>query len=178
MGSERLMMKKLEVFFDYSCPYCLKGYYYLVELLPEYPELEVVWRLCEAHPRPEEGFGKHTDLCIQGAFFAAQKGVDMMAYHEKMFTFYHIDRADVEDANVLAQALSDLLDAGEFAEALSGGRYAKDLKAANAYAFEQSGVWVIPAFRMDGKKLDAAAGVGVTKEQLREFLNMSRQTAG
>lgn len=38
------------------------------------------------------------------------------------------------------------------------------------YAYEQSGVWAIPSYRMDGKKLDAREGVGVPKEQLKAFL--------
>jgi hypothetical protein len=31
-------------------------------------------------------------------------------------------------------------------------------------------VWVVPAFRMDGRKLDSVGGVGVTKAQLDAFM--------
>ena len=41
---------KLELFFDYICPYCYRGHRMFLELLPLYPGLEVVWR--PARPPP------------------------------------------------------------------------------------------------------------------------------
>lgn len=35
-------MPMLEVFFDYACPYCLRGHKYLFELLPQYPQIEII----------------------------------------------------------------------------------------------------------------------------------------
>jgi len=163
-------MTKLEVFFDYSCPFCRRGYNSFIELLPEYPEMTVVWCPCEAHPRPEKA-GRHSDLCIRGMFFAAENGVDLSKYHQRMFALYHDDKIDVEDIDILAEALKDLLDAHNFCQAINNGKYVKELQDANDYAYEQSGVWVLPAFRMDGRKLDAMAGAGVTKEQLKDFLD-------
>jgi len=43
------MIPKLEVFFDYACPYCQQGHESLLELLPQYPQVEIVWYPCEAH---------------------------------------------------------------------------------------------------------------------------------
>ncbi|MCL2851822.1 MAG: DsbA family protein [Defluviitaleaceae bacterium] len=167
-------MVKIEMFFDYACPFCLSGYNDLIELLPNYPDIEMVWHFCEARPRPEEGYGKHSDLCIQGMFFAAQSGVDLMLYHKKMFTLYHEDKIDVEDIDVLADSLGSLLDADGLRHALKSGKYAQNLHDANAYAYKESGVWVIPDFRMDSHRLVASAGVGITKKQLEDFLNLSR----
>jgi len=164
-------MAKLELFFDYSCPFCLKGYNSLAELLPEYPDIEVVWRPCEAHPRPESGFGKHSDLCIQGLFFAAESGVDLPSYHERTFACYHNSSTNVEDIEAFALSLEGLLDVESLRQALTSGKYNQALRDANAYAFEESGVWVIPSFRMNGYKLDAAAGIGVTKAQIKSFLD-------
>ncbi|MDR1669694.1 MAG: DsbA family protein, partial [Oscillospiraceae bacterium] len=48
-----IVLRKLEVFFDYACPYCRRGHEDLTALLPKHPDIEVVWRPCEAHPRPE-----------------------------------------------------------------------------------------------------------------------------
>ena len=56
---------KLELFFDYICPYCYRGHRMFLELLPLYPGLEVVWRPCESHPRPENTY-RHSDMAIQG----------------------------------------------------------------------------------------------------------------
>ena len=46
----------------------------------------------------------------------------------------------------------------------------KAVPAANCYAYAQSGVWAVPAYRMEGRKLDSLEGVGITKAQLEAFL--------
>lgn len=44
---------KLEMFFDYLCPYCYLTFHEFKEILPDYPRLSVIWRPCEVRPRPE-----------------------------------------------------------------------------------------------------------------------------
>jgi len=162
-------MRRLEVFYDFVCPYCLIGHEYLKELLPQHPDIEVVWRPCEAHPRPEH-YGLHSDLCIQGFFFAVGQGVDLWEYNERMYNASLKERVNIEDPEVVAGHVHGLLDPNDFLKALYSGNYEKAVTAANEYAFEQSGVWVVPAFRMDGRKLDSVEDVGVTRQQLSEFL--------
>ena len=162
-------MRQLEVFFDYICPYCLKGHEYLKELLPLYTDIEVIWRPCEAHPRPER-YGLHSDLCIQGLFYALDKGADIWDYHERMYNAAVKARVNIEDPEVVAGHAHGLLDATEFFDILQSGKYSKSVSDANDYAYEQSDVWAVPAYRMDGRKLDSVEGVGVTKAQLSAFL--------
>ena len=162
-------MPKLEVFFDYACPYCLKGHEYLKELLPEYPDVMVVWRPCEAHPRPET-FGLHSDLCIQGLFFVLDQGVDVWEYHDRMFRAALKDRANIEDPDVIAGRMHGLLEPDALLKAIYSGKYEGAVAEANDYAYERSGVWAVPSYRMDGRKLDSIENVGVTKRQLADFL--------
>ena len=61
----------LEVFFDYACPYCQLGHQNLLALLPRHPGLEILWRPCEAHPRPEPA-RIHSDLAIQGMYLVQE----------------------------------------------------------------------------------------------------------
>lgn len=166
-------MPKLEFFFDYSCPYCLKGYNLLLELLPDFPGLEVEWFPCEAHPRPET-YGPHSDLCIEGMYFAKEAGADLWAYHDRMYRLALGDRVNIEDADTLARHVGDLLDADAFRAALLEHRYARQVVEGNAYAYEQNGVWAVPSYRMDGRKLDARENVGVSTTQLRGFLREVR----
>ena len=58
--------------------------------------------------------------------------------------------------------------------ALHSGKYEKAVVDANDYAYEQSGVWIVPAYRIGGKKLDSIEDIGVTKNQLAEL--MTRKT--
>lgn len=150
-------MRHLDVFFDYACPYCLRAHGHLKELLPAYPQVEVRWHPCESHPRPER-YGPHSDFCIQGHFFAAAHGVDVSAYHYRVYRAIWKDRVDVEDIDALSRCVADLLDADAFRDA-------------NALAYDRSGVWVVPAYRLDGRNLDPGEDVGVSKEQLRRFLD-------
>ena len=169
-------MRKLEVFFDYVCPYCFRGYGYLKELLPNHQDIEIVWRPCEVHPRPES-YGLHSDLCIQGLFYAMEQGADVWKYHEIMFRAALKDSVDIEDPEVVASRVHTLLDPEAFLKTLHSGIYEKTASDANDYAYERSGVWVMPAFRMDGRKLDSIGGVGVTKKQLNDFLAGRQQEA-
>jgi predicted DsbA family dithiol-disulfide isomerase len=162
-------MAKLEVFFDYTCPYCFRGHKYLTELLPSYPNIEVVWTPCEAHPRPEN-VAHHSDLCIQGMYYAAEHGADLAAYNDRLYAIAQNRQNNIEDIDLLADGVADILDADGFRAALKSGEYQKIQLRGNDYAYEESGVWAIPAYRMDGKRLDSVEGVGVTRELLEAFL--------
>ena len=162
-------MNQLEVFFDYACPFCLRAHGYLRELLPKFPRIEAVWRPCEAHPRPDP-YGPHSELCIQGFFFAQKHGADLWDYHDRMFRAALGDRVDLEDPDALAAVVEGLLDPEEFRRSLLGGESLAQQREADNYAYEQSGVWVVPAYRMGGRRLDSVENVGVTKEQLARFL--------
>ena len=162
-------MRKLEVFFDYACPYCLKGHEYLMELLPDYSDIEVVWNSCEAHPRPEV-YGRYSDLCVQGLLYALDQGADLTIFNECMYKAALKDKIDIESPEALAEYFKDIFDPAAFCEAIKSGKYETAVLEANDYAYEQSGVWFVPSYRMEGRKLDAAGGVGVTKAQLAEFL--------
>jgi len=163
-------MRKMEMFFDYACPYCLTGHEYLLEVLPKHPDVEMIWRPCEAHPRPEE-YDRYSDLCVQGLLYALEKNVDIMDFHMRMYLAACKDGVDIENPDALAKAFEGLLDPVEMATALKSGKYEKAVLAANDYAYEENDVWVVPAFRMDGKKLDAIGGVGITKKQLEDYFN-------
>jgi predicted DsbA family dithiol-disulfide isomerase len=103
-------------------------------------------------------------------FLAQEAGADLLAYHARMYDLCLRRRVNVEDIDTLAANVGDLLDAGAFCEALRSGKYRATLRVANDYAYQKSGVWVVPAYRMDGRRLDAMEDVGVTEGQLKKFL--------
>ncbi|HCC35931.1 MAG TPA: hypothetical protein DEQ02_10060 [Ruminococcaceae bacterium] len=169
-------MSKLEVFFDYACPYCLQGHQNLLDILPDFPDTEVIWRPCESHPRPER-YGMHSDLLIQGMFFAQDSGADLWAYHERAYRLILKDRANAEDIDTLAVGFAGLLNPEALHGALKNGKYIKIQRDANRYAFTESGVWVVPAYRMNGLRLDSVENIGVTKDRLKKFLQRAMSSA-
>ncbi|MDR3337660.1 MAG: DsbA family protein [Treponema sp.] len=162
-------MAKLQIFYDYECPYCKKGYEYFIELIKDHPDIEIEWRPVESHPRPEN-HPPHTDLSCQSYYIAGELGADMTAYHAAMFQAVAIERQNVEKPEVLAKILKGIVDSDKFLAILNSGKYAKQVDENNDLAYEKNGVWFVPAFRMDGKKLDAQGGMGVNREELRAFL--------
>jgi predicted DsbA family dithiol-disulfide isomerase len=164
------MKHELEVFFDYACPYCFQAHKHLTELMPDYPDVVIVRHPCESHPRPDR-YGPHSDLCIQGYFFAVENGADAWTYHDRMYRAALKEHVDIEDIDALSDFVCDLVDADAFRLALRQGIYRRALAEANELAFERSGVWVVPAYRLEGRKLDAIEDIGVSKEQLRRFLD-------
>ena len=169
-------MSVLEVFYDYSCPYCLIGHEYLVDLLPHYPAVEVKWCPCEAHPRPEQ-YAHHSDLCIQGYYYFLDNGLDVWKYHEVMYKAAVTDRREkgvnIDDAAALAPYVEGLADPATFEVAIKSADYAR-VHEANVYAFETNKVWAVPSFRMDGIKLDAVEGVGITRQMLADLMAQAK----
>jgi len=168
METKEFTMRKLEVFFDYTSVYCLMAHKNLAELLPQYTDIEVVWRPCESHPQPEGR--KRSDLCIQGLFFATEQGIDSWAYHKRIFDAIFVERVNIEKPEALARSVRKLIDPDAFLDAIKGGAYKQALDDANEYAGEKAGVQSVPAYRLDGKKLDSEENAGVSKQQLIDFL--------
>jgi predicted DsbA family dithiol-disulfide isomerase len=170
-------MSKLQIFFDYECPYCKRGYEYLCEFIGDHPEIEIEWRPVEAHPRPEN-HPPHTDLSCQSYYIARELGADTPEFHAAMFRAVAVERLNVEKVEVLTGIVKGLMDGDAFRSLLESKKYAKQIEENNDLAYERCGVWAVPAFRlMDSrgqvKKLDAREGLGVTREQVRDFLNQA-----
>jgi len=163
-------MSKLEVFFDYACPYCLRGHEYLMELLPRYPLVEVEWRPCEAHPRPDR-YGLHSDLLARGMYFAKEYGANLPDYHRRMYRAALTDRANIEDLRIVSGLMDDTLDSDTFYRALTEGAYKDKLAENNRLAWSDYRFPAVPSYRMGDNLLISVEDIGVTRERLAEFLS-------
>ena len=162
-------MPKLQFFFDYECPFCKRGYEYFIKHIKDHPDIEIEWRPVEAHPLPED-YSVHTNLACQSYYIAIELGADMPAFHAAMFQAISIEQRKAQDIRVLCDILKNIVDSGKLRAMLNSGKYAKQIDENNTLAYEKSGVWYVPAFRMNGKKLDARGGIGVSSEEIRNFL--------
>jgi len=168
-GGGNFMANPLEVYFDYSCPYCYRAHEYLKELLPNYPQLEIAWRPCEAHPRPDP-YGLHSDLCIQGLFFILENGICPWTYHDLIYQAIYQDHIDIEDLDILAEYVCKLLGADNFKKDLQSGKYISQIAEANWYAWEKLNLSAVPSYRMGDRKLDSVENIGVTKKQIKQMI--------
>lgn len=162
----------IEVFFDYTCPYCYRGHQALLGLLPRYPSAALLWRPVEAHPITREPwFAPHSHLANQGALFVADCQGDALAYHQRIYQAHYREGLPIDDIPTLAMLAGQLgLDAQAFEAALSEGRYQQAQRQANAYAFGTSKVWAVPTLVLGDTRLDAVEDVGITSAQIEAFL--------
>jgi len=166
-------MKKFQLFYDYECPYCKRGYETLMGLLPQYQGIEVEYMPIESHPRPEDHH-PHTDLSGQSYYIALELGLDMTKFHALMYQAIAAERRNVENPEILFSIVKDIINDNNgqkiFMDHLKSGKYAQKITENNDLAYEKEEVWYVPAFRAGSLKLDAKGGAGVTKEEVGDFL--------
>jgi predicted DsbA family dithiol-disulfide isomerase len=167
--TKEIYMAVMRFFYDYECPYCKRGYEYLLDHIDNFSDIEIEWRPIEAHPLPED-HPPHTYLACQSYYIAKELGADMPAFHAAMYQAIAVGRQNVDNINVLCGILKGIVDTEKFREILASGKYAPQIDENNDLAYEKSGVWFVPAFRMGGRKLDAKGGIGITSEELLGFL--------
>jgi len=146
---------------------------YLSEVLPKYPNVESLWKPVEAHPRNEEPDHRpYVDLIVQGCLYIQETGGDELAFTNRVYKAHFEDNLNVEDVSVLVKCAADtgVKDIPAFEAALKSGKYRQAMLDANDYAYEKKGVWAVPTFVCGDIRLDAVGGVGITKQQLDEFL--------
>jgi predicted DsbA family dithiol-disulfide isomerase len=110
---------------------------------------------------------------VQAFYAAVELNMDLSKFHAAMFQAVAVERSDVERLDVLTGIVKDLADPAQFRSIIESGKYAGNVEGNNDLAYEREGVWYVPAFRMNGKKLDAKGGIGVSREELKAFLNQA-----
>lgn len=161
---------KLELFFDYACPYCYRGHKNLLELLPQFPDLDIAWKPCESHPRPES-YGPHSDLAIQGMYYLQEHKKDLMAYHIHVYEALFQHGLNISDPDVLAQcAKGSGADLHDFAKAIAGSRYETQVLQGNHEAWSQRRLSAVPSYCLGSRFLGSHDGVMVSKQELYQFL--------
>ena len=91
--------------------------------------------------------------------------------HDRMYRAV-TEHVDIDNTDDLTEYISDLVDADAFRFSLRQGIYRSKLDQYNVLAFEHSGVWAVPAYRLGNLKLDAVEDIGVSKERIRDLLKI------
>ena len=155
-------MAKTLFFYDYICPFCEKGYEYLLEEIGRHPEIEVEYV-------PVQVNSPAMYLACQAYYAAKELEADMGAFHAAMYKAAVVQGKNLSMSEAFRDVLKGIVDVDKFRAILDSGKYAKQVDENNDLAYEKSGVWFLPAFRTEGKKLDAKGGRGISPQELRDF---------
>lgn len=163
------MSRKIEVYFDFTCPYCYEGLKEFEEILSKHKDVEPVWYPCEAHPRPE--FAEvHSDLAAQGMIYLQEKGLDTRKYKDLVYEAHFEKKVRIDDIELLAAFAEE---AGavreEIADLLTENRYADKVVANNQRVWGDLAFDAVPSYILDGKIAASKYLNLVTAEKIREL---------
>ena len=162
-------MKVLKMYVDFACPYCLKGYDIIHNILPKFPDVQLDLIPCEAHPRPEV-WGKYTDLLAAGYYVAMDQKADLVKYTYAAFDAGVRHKVDIENVDVLKEVFHDVMDVEDLANQLNGKTYAEKINDNNLMAWETLGMPAVPTLYLGDDVLYAIPGVGITAELVEGLL--------
>ncbi len=164
------MKKKVEVFFDYICPYCDEGIRQFLKILPNYKDVQVIWRPCESHPRPEYAT-IHSDCAIQAMYVLREQNGDLIKFHLQVFDAYFRQNRRIDDPSLLASLVGNCGgNKTEAARALRENRYAAEVLEGNRYAWEEKQLYAVPSYVCGEKSALSRDGILVPISKVQALL--------
>ncbi len=161
------MSKQVEAVFDFLCPYCYRGITQFIDILPDYPDVEIIWRPCESHPRPETA-SQYSDMATAAFFYLRDAGGDLPAFIDKVYKAWFEDKKRIDDVELLSDIAAECGgDKEEALQALNSGRYADEVDKANIYAWEELQLEAVPSYISGDKRALSAGGVLVPIEEVK-----------
>lgn len=165
------MPKIVQAFFDYVCPYCCRGILAFLDMLPDYPEVQVDWKPCEAHPRPEYA-PIHSDVAAQAMLCLQDQGGDLIRFHRLVFQAYFEKRMHIDDPQVLADLAAACGGDGKAVyKALQARQYAAAVVENNRLAWDELGLFAVPSYRTGNRLAGSRDGILVSKNEVAKLLS-------
>lgn len=163
-------MKKVEVYFDYTCPYCNQGIGEFFEILERLPEVEVDWIPAEVSPYPEE-VPVHTDKAIQVMYSVKEQGGDVNLFQKLMFEDCFEKELKIDDPEVLTDAAVQCgADKDQVLKDLEEKKFVQQVCDNGMKAWEELELEAVPSYRIGEEILGSAGGVLVDKDELEVFI--------
>lgn len=161
----------LTIYFDYTCPYCYRGFLDLLDLLTDAPP-DIRWMPCEAHPLPEYAH-THSSLASQAMMAAAACGADLLQFHQAVYDAHFHGMQRIDDIHLLVSiAKACGADGHETALALEDRRYEKAVRDNNTLVWETMRLASVPCYQRSDKLLTSPEDVMIPKQRLKDFLGV------
>ena len=162
-------MSKLEVYFDYTCPYCYKGLKELAKLREKY-DIDIDWFPCEAHPRPEFA-PVHSDLATQTLIFIKENNLNASKFNDLVYNAHFEEGKKIDDIKLLSEfAALCGADKEEVYKLLSENKYADKVIANNNLVWEDLAFEAVPSYRKDNKIAFSSGGKLVDIKEVENLI--------
>lgn len=151
-------------FSDFQCPYCLRAYPTVQQVLAAYGDrVRFVYR---HYPLPNH---PHARPAAEAAQCANEQG-QFWPYYDRLFT----NQAKLADGDLKQDAADLGLDTTRFNQCVDSHKY-KDLVDADLKAGEEAGVSGTPAFFINGRPLSGAQPFDAFKRVIDEELELKKR---
>lgn len=113
-----------------------------------------------------------SDKAFEAMHYIVEHKGDVEKYHKNIFRAIFLEKKNVENhAVILSCAEGCGVDLEELENSLLAGTYSEKQQQSLSYAYEDKRIAFVPTFISGQKRLDAVGGVGVTREQVKQFLD-------
>lgn len=147
------MKHRLEIFFDYTCPYCCKGLKELKELQKKYQDIIFDFYPCEAHPKPEI-VKVYSDLAAAVAYLLKDRGIDLNNYNDLIYSAYFDKHEDIGDINIISEYAKQF-NLNDNDIKLIYDKYLDIVKETNNLVWNELKFDAVPSYRL-GQKIKAS----------------------
>lgn len=132
----------IEMFFDYTCPYCYKD---MKDIWRR--GLQLNYRPIETHPLPEPA-KVYTFLAACGYYVCVEKEGQVDTYNQLVMTAHFEQGRRIDDPSFILSALQQ---AGAQATEADLNRYSSQVLANNRLGWMDLGLESVPSYRIDGQ---------------------------
>lgn len=164
------MKNKLEIFYDYTCPFCYKGLKEFLELLPDYENVRIDFLPCEI--KPDGGFWTvPTKRASQIAYYLKDAGLNIEKYNDLVFYHHFEKKNNINDVQLLAKLASESGAEYEKAiEVLENNAYALEVEHTNKLVWQELKLPAVPAYRLGNIVQASSGGLLISRTKLIELL--------
>lgn len=167
---ENVMSKKIDVFYEFTCPFCYRGLEDFYAIVEGAKDVEVNFMPCETNPLPNYA-PVHSDKAAEIVYFLKSEGLDAKTFNDLVYEAHFEKKLRIDDENLLTEfAVSVGADADSVKDALSNGTYSDILKKNNELVWNELSLGAVPSYRLGDKLAASRAGVLVSAEDIKKLI--------
>ena len=167
------MKKIIDVFYEFTCPFCYKGLKQLYNIVGDRADVELNFMPCETHPYP--GFAViHSYKAARLVYFLKDKGLDVKKFNDLIYDAHFEKKLSIDDDKLLKDFAVGLgAKEDEVYELVNSDLYADILSKNNELVWNELSIDAVPSYRLGDKLAASRAGVLVSESDIKSLIGIS-----